>query len=223
MGQDNKNIRDLILGRGYSAVGIAPYDILLDDRERLGAWLDGGNHANKEYLVKNPRHDPRTILPDCRSVIVILFSPQKQAYHSPIRRELKRLLQAIETVAPEVNGRGVVDTAPIFEKSWAVRAGLGSIGLNTLLINEKLGSDFNIGILLLDVEIPCDKPFLGTLCPPSCTLCLDACPTGALYGDRTLDCRLCLSYISQITPGAAYGCTICQKACPLGTNKGSRN
>lgn len=219
MEQGNQKIRDLILSRQYDAVGIAPYGVLLEDKAILGEWLAAGNQASKEYMERNARHDPHTVFPSCKSLVVILFSPQKEAYHSPIRRELKRLLKAIQEIAPEVSGRGVVDTAPVLEKAWAVRAGLGSVGHNTLLIHPRLGTDFNIGILLLDVELPYDEPFAGDLCPEGCAECLDACPTDALNGNRTLDCRLCLSYISQITPGAAYGCTICQEACPLNGSK----
>lgn len=232
--QKGEDIRQLILSSadesGFAAVGIARYGVLDADRGRLTFWLSGGNQASKAYLERNDRHDPCLLLPNCKSLVVMLFSPQIEKYHTPIRRNLKRLLQLIRVQYPEVNGRGVVDTAPIFEKSWAVRAGLGSVGRNTLLINERLGSNFNIGILLLDVDLPPDAPFERDLCPPHCRACLDACPTGALHsslgdaphgssadalhGSRTLDCRLCLSYISQITPCAPYGCTICQQACP---------
>ncbi|MEG0468183.1 MAG: hypothetical protein RR551_07890 [Mucinivorans sp.] len=214
MQQDNKKIRDLIFSRQYSAVGIAPYAVLEADEGRLSRWLSGGNSATLEYLARNARHDPRTVLADCKSVVVILFAPANERYHSPIRRELKRLLRAIQELEPSVVGRGVVDTAPIFEKSWAVRAGLGSIGLNTLLVNPTLGTDFNIGILLLDVVLPYDSPFVSSLCAVDCRACIEACPTGALLGDHTLDCRQCLSYLSQQTPGAAYGCLVCQQACP---------
>lgn len=218
--QDRQNIRDIIFDYGFSAVGIAPYAILSEDRARLADWLSRGNQAAKAYLERNDREDPRLLLAGCRSVVVALFAPQRQGYHNPIRKSLKRLLKTIQDAHPDVKGRAVVDTAPIFEKSWAVRAGLGSVGLNTLLINPKLGSDFNIGILLLDVELPYDVPFDKQLCDDSCALCLDACPSGALNGDRTLDCRICLSYLSQIAAhGTPYGCTICQQACPFNSQR----
>ncbi|MEG2727690.1 MAG: hypothetical protein RSA26_01315 [Mucinivorans sp.] len=213
MQQDSQKIRDLIFSRQYSAVGIAPYALLEADKERLDRWTAAGMNANLDYLERNVRHDPRTVLPGCLSVVVILFAPQRERYHSPIRRELKRLLKAIQEIAPEVSGRGVVDTAPIFEKSWGVRAGLGSLGLNTLLINPELGTNFNIGILLLDVELPYQVPFAESLCPPGCRACLDACPGGALLGDGTLECGKCLSYIRQHTPGGGYGCLVCQRVC----------
>lgn len=215
MQQDSQKIRDLIFSRSYNAVGIAPYGVLADQKVTLEQWIADGNHAEKDYFLKNPRHDPHTILPSCRSLVVILFAPQREKYHSPIRRELKRLLKAIQEIAPEVQGRGVVDTAPIMEKEWARRAGLGTVGRNTLLVHPDLGTNFNIGILLLDVELPYDEPFVRDLCPTGCAKCVEQCPTGALLDNRTLDCRVCLSYISQITPGADYGCLVCQKACPF--------
>lgn len=214
MQQDSQKIRDLVLARNYCAVGIAPYAVLDNERGHLAEWIAGGNHAAKHYMTVHDRFDPHTVFAECKSLIVILFTPQVEHYHWPIRRELKRLLADIQLIAPHVRGRGVVDTAPILEKAWAVRAGLGSVGRNTLLINPTLGTNFNIGVLLLDVELPCDEPFDHDLCAQAgCEVCLAKCPSGALYDNRTLDCRRCISYVSQQT-GTGYGCTICQEACP---------
>lgn len=211
--QGSQKIRDFIVHAGFDAVGIAPYEVLQADRARLEGWLAAGNHGQKAYMAAHARWDPRIVLPSCRSMVVVLFGPQVERYHTPIRKRLKKLLAQLQELDPTIEGRAVVDTAPVLEKSWAVRAGLGSVGKNTLLVHPTLGTNFNIGILLLNVELPYDEPFAEDLCG-GCELCLGACPTGALRGDRTLDCRVCVSYLNQRRSGAPYGCEICQEACP---------
>lgn len=201
------------MAAGFDAVGIAPYGVLEADRERLEKWLGEGCHGEKAYMAAHARWDPRIVLPSCRSVVVVLAGPQVERYHTPLRKRLKRLLAELQQLDPSIEGRGVVDTAPIFEKSWATRAGLGAVGKNTLLVHPTLGTNFNIGILLLNTELPYDEPFVEDLCG-ACQACLGACPTGALRGDRTLDCRVCVSYLNQRTAGAPYGCEVCQGVCP---------
>ena len=213
MAQDNQKIRDAILSFGFDAAGIAPYGVLDDDRRRLETWLAEGCHGPKEYMAAWARWDPRIVFGECRSVAVVLAGPQCERYHGPLRKRLKHLLRELQLLDPSIEGRGVVDSAPIFEKAWAVRAGLGWIGRNTLLINPKLGSNFNIGILLLNVELPYDVPYEGDGCV-GCAACLGACPSGALGEKRTLDCRVCISALNQQTAGAPYGCLVCQEACP---------
>lgn len=214
--QDKQKIREIILAYGFDAVGIAPYGVLHDHKARLDHWLSMGMNADLAYMAKNPRHDPRIVFVDCCSVVVALFAPQCREYHGVLRRSMSALLSLIQSEFPSVKGRVTVDTAPILERAWAVRAGLGAVGRNALLVNERLGSNFNIATLLLNVELPYDEPFERDLCPSDCSLCVTHCPTGAIGEGRMIDCRVCLSYLSQRGVGnGAWGCTECQKVCPL--------
>lgn len=209
--------RAVIDSFGFDAVGVVPYDVLHSEREHLDRWLSDGCHGGRLYMEQHRREDPAIVLDNCKSLIVILFAPQRWNYHTPIRRELKKLLAALQTVDPTLEGRGVVDSAPVMERAWARRAGLGWIGRNSLLINERFGSDFNIGILLVNKEIGGGVVHIAEDRCVSCDApCLDACPSGALRGDRTVDCRVCLSALSQLdrSVGGDFGCRICQDVCP---------
>jgi epoxyqueuosine reductase len=146
-------------------------------------------------------------------------------YHDLLRERLKQLLAWIEEQAPGTRGRAVVDTAPLLERDFARRAGLGWFGKNTMLLNKRLGSFFFLGALLLDRELRPDEPFEASHCG-TCTACLDACPTGAFVGPGQLDSRRCISYLTielrgaidpELRPqlgGWLFGCDICQDVCP---------
>lgn len=211
---------EVIEREGFDAFGVVPYDILREERLRLDLWLAEGCHGGREYMERHRREDPSIVLPDCKSLIVILFAPQVWDYHTPIRKRLRGLLRALQAVDPTLEGRGVVDTAPVMERAWGVRAGLGWIGRNSLLINEELGSDFNIGILLINREIEgvgeCAR--VEDHCIECDSLCLGACPVGAIRDGRMVDCRVCLSSISQ-QMGERGGCRICQGVCPWNGGK----
>lgn len=212
-----------------SAIGIADYKILNDEREHLDEWLSGGNEATLAYMREHRREDPRIILENCQSLIVVLFSPQKWTYHSPIRKRLKRLLKLLQELDPEIEGRGVVDTAPLLERAWGVEANLGWVGRNSMLINPRLGSNFNIGVLLVNrskeelISLTgggllegSDEEKIEDGCLSCSGLCREVCPDGAIRDNRTIDCRVCKSYLSQVNriEGAQLGCTICQNICP---------
>ena len=236
------------LADGFDLVGIAEAGAARS-ATHLERWLDAGMHGEMTYMARTRRErsDPRNLLPGCRSVVVVAMSYRcKQQdstsysteegrvwisryawgrdYHRIIKKKLVRLGRWLAERRPEAQWRGCVDTAPILEREWAVRAGLGWIGKNTVLLNRELGSELFLGALLTDQRLAPDKPrpeHCGT-----CKACLDACPTGAFGEPMVLDARRCVGYLtvehrSAIPPeyrsgvGAMVaGCDICQEVCP---------
>jgi epoxyqueuosine reductase len=228
---------------GFERVGIAPA-APADGFERLNEWLARGFSGEMAYMSAHgpARKEPTSILPDVRSVVMVAlnYAPQAEQppaagkiaryargadYHDVLRAKLNQLLAWVQEQRPGTNGRGVVDTAPLLERDFARRAGLGWFGKNTMLIHPKLGSYFFLGALLLDVELPADEPFTKNHCG-TCTRCLDACPTDAFVGPGWLDARRCIAYLTielrgpvpeELRPGLGdwiFGCDICQEVCP---------
>jgi epoxyqueuosine reductase len=209
-------------------------------------WIQEGYQASMDWITSERslkrRSDPRTILPECRSILV-LASPYpaprgnlkggniaayalNQDYHEVLTERLKELMDYIEDLAGKpVPNRWYTDTGPVLEKELAMRAGLGWIGKNTVLINRVLGSYFFISEVLLGIDLNTDPPITETFCG-TCTRCLDTCPTGALRKPYTLDANLCTSYLTIEHRGAVpeelrpkmgdwvFGCDICQLVCP---------
>jgi epoxyqueuosine reductase len=189
------------------------------------------------------RIDPSKLVPGAKSVITLLLNyfPEKQQsedapkiskyafgndYHEVIRSKLKLFLQEINEQIGEVHGRGFVDSAPVLERAWAQKAGIGWIGKNGNLINKQSGSFFFIGTLIVDLELEHDNEFVKDYCG-TCTKCIDECPTDAILPDKVIDGSKCISYFTielkdSLIPDAMkgkfdnwmFGCDICQDVCP---------
>jgi epoxyqueuosine reductase len=230
---------------GFDLVGIAQPGRLTGHGEKLLQWCSEGMNGSMGYLARNveKRTDPGLLFTGARSLIVTglnYFTGKEQGgngipvisryaygenYHDVIIGKLNSLLVYIKELVPEADGKSFVDSAPLLEKAWAQRAGLGWPGRHSVLINRQLGSFFFIGILITKLELEYDKPFTEDYCG-SCRLCLDACPTAAINENRTIDVRKCIAYqtIEQKEPmteevversgGRIFGCDICQEACP---------
>lgn len=229
---------------GFFACGISEATHLKEDEVRMEAWLQKGLHGTMSYLERNKtkRYDPLKLVENAKSVITVLYNyyPEQKLpssmnyriskyaygkdYHFVIKEKLSSLLSAIEHKTGNINARIFVDSAPVLDKAWAKKSGLGFIGKNTMLINRKGGSFYFIGHIISDLELVYDemddKNYCGT-----CTKCIDACPTNALEAFH-LDARKCISYLTienrNEIPEAfkkdfdhwIFGCDICQDVCP---------
>ncbi len=238
-------IRTKAIELGFDEVGFAKVATLNDEGDRLKDWLAQGYQGQMHYLENHYelRIDPQKLLPDAQSVVCLSYNyfpeqtltdkgPQiaKYAYgkdyHKLLRKKLKQLLQTIQDELPGVSGRACVDSAPIMEREWAKRAGLGWYGKNGLIINPKKGSYFFLAELLLNVPLEYTVP-ISDHCG-TCTRCISACPTEAIAEEGyTLDASKCISYLTielkadQIPEAYKskmenwiFGCDICQDVCP---------
>jgi epoxyqueuosine reductase len=238
-------IKQRALELGFAAAGIAPA-APADGFAHLQAWLEHGYAGQMRYMERQAeaRRHPSSILLEVRSVVMVAMThtggtdPEVPArsgkvaryargpdYHDVLRERLNQLLDWVHEQAPGCGGRGVVDTAPLLERDFARRAGLGWFGKNTMLLNRRLGSYFLLGALLLDVELASDPPFTANHCG-TCTACLRACPTEAFPVAGQLDARRCISYLTielresipeELRTGMGewvFGCDICQEVCP---------
>ena len=239
----SQTIRTLAASLGFDAVGFASATRLDGEASHLRAWLDAGHHAGMAWMEGHfdKRVDPTLLVEGAKSVVVVLLSykpaevqpadaPQfaKYAYgddyHEVIKAKLWELLAQIKEIEPEADGRPFVDSAPVLERAWAERAGLGWIGKSALLLNRELGSLTFIGTLMLNLELD-----YGTPVRPSCgtcTRCIDACPTGAIVAPKVVDARRCISYqtienrgeipadIQRLLGNRVFGCDACLDACP---------
>ncbi len=229
---------------GFSYIGFAKAEQLTEEAKRLEAWLSKGYHGQMHYMENyfDLRTDPRKLVPGAKTVVTMMYNyfPEEEQnedapkiaryaygkdYHFILKRKLKDLLQSIQEEIGEVDGRCFVDSAPIMEREWAKRSGIGWHGKNTLIINPKAGSYFFLACMVFDLEIEPDPPlkdYCGT-----CTKCIDACPTDAISEEGyLLDASKCISYLTielkESIPTEfkgkmedwMFGCDICQEVCP---------
>ena len=243
-----KNISQLIKDKaqslGFTSVGIAKADILEEERGHLIQWLDNKFHGDMHYMRNHfeKRLDPRKLVEDAQSVIVLThnYYPERsiekgnyniakyaygEDYHIVLKDKLKVLLSFIEEKAGSVKARIFTDSAPVMERQWAVKAGLGWQGKNTLLIQKDHGSYFFLAEIILNIPLEYDQPFKTDHCG-TCTRCIDACPTQAILPDRQLNASKCISYLTielkddipetfkNKWDNWIFGCDICQDVCP---------
>lgn len=229
---------------GFSDCGIAKADALIQESHHLSTWLSNNDHAEMHYMENHfeKRTDPRKLVEGAKSVVSVLlnyypenilnnsdYKISKYAYgldyHYLIKDKLNALKEYIEQQVGPTNSRIFVDSAPVMDKVWAQKSGLGWIGKNTCLISKKKGSFFFIGELILDLELKYDKEEFNEYCG-NCTKCIEACPTEALKAPYKLDANKCISFLTIENKGAIpeefkgkmnqwiFGCDICQDVCP---------
>ena len=238
-------IKRLAADMGFNFCGIAKATKLDDDAERLETWLNKGMHGNMHYMERyfDLRVDPSRLVPGAKSVITLLlnyFPAEKQHedslkiskyaygkdYHEVIRGKLNTLIDQMKITVGEIHGRGFVDSAPVLERTWAQRSGLGWVGKNGNLINKQMGSFFFIATLITDLDLEADEMFAKDYCG-TCTRCIEACPTDAILPDKVVDGSKCISYFTielkeMLIPGEMkgkfdnwmFGCDTCQDVCP---------
>ena len=230
---------------GFDFCGISKAEFLEEDAPRLEAWLNQNYHGKMAYLANHfeKRIDPTKLVPGAKSVVSLMYNyhtDQKQAdanapkistyaygkdYHFVVKDKLRQLLQFLQTEIGAVEGRCFVDSAPVLERDWAKRSGLGWIGKNTMLIHPKAGSYFFLAELIIDLDLVADEPikdFCGT-----CRKCIEACPTEAISSDGyVMDGSKCISYLTielkENIPAEfegkmdnwMFGCDVCQEVCP---------
>lgn len=240
----SQQIKDYALELGFDVCGICKAEPI-EDEERLHVkdWLDKGYNADMQYMANNTekRCDPLVLVEGAKSIISVAlnyYPTTKQSpdhpqfayyaygkdYHEVMKTKLQQLFDRIKIIVPTLEGRVFCDTAPVLERYWAAKAGIGFIGKNSLLIIPKKGSYFFLGELIVNIELEYDKPL--TLSCGNCTRCIDACPTQAIVQPKVIDANKCISYqtienkgeiATDIVPklnNRFYGCDICQQVCP---------
>jgi len=240
-------IKERALAEGFEKIGIVPARALDRECDHLAEWLRRSYQGQMKWMARDPemRADPCKLFPAARSVIVVAknyYTPAQHKddahsgkvsryawgddYHDVVGARLHSLLCWIREIAPEAEGKVCVDIQPVMDKAWAVRAGLGWLGKHTNVITHEYGSWVFIGELLLNLELEYDTQQVEDHCG-SCTLCIDACPTGAISEPYVLDSNKCISYatielrtdkipagVKDNLEGWLYGCDICQDVCP---------
>lgn len=228
---------------GFLSCGIAKAGFLENEAPRLENWLNNNSHGKMSYMEKNfdKRLDPTLLVDGAKTVVSLLLNyyPQQfqnldsykiskyayaQDYHFVIKEKLKELLFSIQSNIGEVAGRAFVDSAPVLDKAWAAKSGLGWIGKNSNLLTQKVGSFYFIAELIIDLDLDYDNATTDHC--GSCTACLDACPTDAIVAPYVVDGSKCISYftieLKENIPAEmkgkfddwAFGCDICQDVCP---------
>ncbi len=230
---------------GFDFVGISKAEFLEEEAPRLENWLQQGRHGKMKYMENHfdKRLDPRKLVDDARSVVTLLYNyyPEEKQhdpkapkiakyaygedYHFVIKDKLRMLMDFLGREIGSISGRAFVDSAPVMERAWAQKSGAGWIGKNSLLLRKGHGSYSFLAELIIDLELEADGP-VKDYCG-SCTRCMDACPTEAIYEPYQVDARRCISYLTielrdKEIPESfegrmenwAFGCDICQDVCP---------
>ncbi|MEX1062688.1 MAG: tRNA epoxyqueuosine(34) reductase QueG [Balneolaceae bacterium] len=240
-------VRRQALALGFDACGFAKAEPLEEEARRLELWLEGKRHGKMEWMENHfdKRIDPSRLVPGTKSVISVIASyhfPRNQDYdrepgvpkiakyargrdyHKVFKKRLHKLFDFLKEKIGEVEGRVFVDSAPVMDKAWAEKAGLGWIGKNSNLLNRQHGSFFLIGEIFVDARFTYDAP--ATDHCGSCTLCIDSCPTDAIHEPYKIDSNKCISYLTielkdrmprehhQDLGEWMFGCDICQDVCP---------
>jgi len=243
----SQRIKDKALEIGFDKIGIVCAEPLDKEAPRLFEWLNRGLNGEMSWMAREPekRIDPREIFPEAKSVVVVAhnyFTPHRHQedfskgkisryawgddYHDVLKEKLRELLSFAKSFDENIEGKICVDTAPMMDKAWAVRAGIGWLGKHTNVITREFGSWIFIGELLLNIELEYENSREEDHCG-NCRACLDACPTGAITEEYLVDSNLCLSYatielraelfppeIDEKLDGWLYGCDVCQDVCP---------
>ncbi|TNE27534.1 MAG: tRNA epoxyqueuosine(34) reductase QueG [Bacteroidetes bacterium] len=229
---------------GFAGCGISPAGFLEEEAPRLEKWLRDGNHGTMGWMENHfdKRLDPTLLVPGAKSVIsfTLNYFPESvqsdanapkiakyaygEDYHFVIKDKLREMVDYIKSTIGDVEGRAFVDSAPVLDRVWAAKSGLGWIGKHSLLLTKKSGSFFFIGELILDLELEPDGPTTDHC--GSCTACMDACPTDAITAPYVVDSNKCISYLTIELRDAipesfagemndwAFGCDVCQDVCP---------
>ncbi len=230
---------------GFIEARVARADFLTDEAPRLEEWLKHGFHGSMRYMENHfdKRLDPRKLVPGAKSVVSLAFNYYPELsdlegddrprvaryaygedYHRVVKDRLFELLDVLRTALGDLDGRCFVDSAPVMERAWAERSGLGWIGKNSLILRKNTGSYFFLAELILDFEFVADLP-VADHCG-TCTRCIDACPTQAIMAPKVVDSKRCISHATIELHGAlpremaealhpwVFGCDICQEVCP---------
>lgn len=241
----SETIKKWAFQSGFSFCGIARAENLTKEKDILEKWIGLHLHAGLEYMERNTalRADPSSLVKNARSVIVMALryysgsECQKKTkykvaryalggdYHDILKDKAKELVRKIEKEGPGFSFKICVDSSPVMEKAWAVRAGLGAIGKNGLLVIPEEGSFFLLCLIITDMKLEYDKSFSGDVCG-DCCICMDACPVAAIAEPGLIDAAKCIASVTieknrmDIKPGRQrnhdriFGCDICQEACP---------
>jgi len=243
----SKQIKEICLKEGFYKVGFAKYEKLTEEVQNLKNWVDEGRNADMHWIERNyeKREEPDLILNGVKTIISLAFiydtpfvhddnNPKISRYawgefdyHKVLKRKLKTICKEIENLEEGVQTKFYVDDGPLMEKVWAAKSGVGWMGKHSNVIDADAGSFFFLSEILINKELDYDKP-VDDLCE-TCRVCIDVCPTGAIYEEYKVDANLCISYHtienrneipSHIDlSGWIFGCDICQDVCPFNRKK----